>query len=403
MTISRRGFVGVAAAAITARPASGLPVDHAAAVQVPADRYDPWIEIDAQALEHNVREVARLAGRRPIRAVLKNNAYGLGLEPVAKLLEPMAAIDGFAVVRADEAIALRDAGITKPVLLMARTAEREVPELVSRGIELTVFTAGDAARLATGAGGRAPVDAQYYVDTGMSRMGVPYHQALPLMRETQANPAVRITGTFTTLTETADFDREQLERFTALVREAKAVGVTTGRLHAASSNGVYHVPDAHLDLVRPGIALYGAYPSRPAEERAKAALRIACRLRARVVRTQQLRAGESVGYGRRHVVERPTWIATLPIGHADGYPGRASAGAHVHTGGSLYRVIAVTASHTVIEVGDDERVRVGDTATLLGPDDAAIEPNAIAAAIGGSAYDLLMHMREGLPRFVVQA
>ncbi|MGH7502896.1 MAG: alanine racemase [Longimicrobiales bacterium] len=414
MTITRRTFIGAAAATIAARPAQGFasyqPLSSVAAaleplstnVQVPADRFDPWIELDASAIAHNVGQITRLTGERPILAVLKNNAYGLGLQLVAKMLEPIAAIDGFAVVRADEAIALRDAGITKPVLLMALVATRDVTELVERDISLAIFADGDAARLAAAAGGRAPILAHFYVDTGMSRMGVPYHRALPIMQETQTNSAIRVVGTFTTLTEETDFDREQLERFTTLVAEATNAGVATGRQHVASSNGVYHVPEAHLDLVRPGIAIYGAYPSRPEEERAKAALRLACRLRARVVRTQLLRAGDTVGYGRRYVAAQPAWIATLPIGHADGYPGRASNGAKVLISSQLYGVIAVTASHTVIEVGAEERVRVGDTATLLGPDDPSIEPNTVATAIGVSAYDLLMHMREGLPRFILQ-
>ena len=399
MTLSRRGFVAGAAVALTAGQASAGVRRRMDNTQVPDDRLDPWIELDPAALEHNVRQVAQLSGRRPIRAVLKNNAYGLGLIPVARLLEPMDAIDGFAVVRADEAIALRQAGIRKPIQLMARAATRDLAELAESAIELAVFATDDPSRIRATIGDRTQVDAQYYVDTGLSRMGVPHERALPLLRATHASPSIRITGMFTTLTEDADFDREQLRRFTNLAEAAKREGITTGRLHAASSNGVYHVEEAHLDLVRPGIALYGAYPSRPDEERAKAALHLACRLRARIVRTQQLGAGESVGYGRRYVADRPIWIATLPIGHADGYPGRASNGAHVHAGGHLYRVIAVTASHTVIELGDEEQARVGEVVTLMGPDDVAIEPNAIASAIGVSAYDLLMHMREGLPRY----
>jgi alanine racemase len=399
--VSRRTFVTSAAAAIAASPVSAGNILRPGLGQVPPDRFDPWIELDARALGRNVETVARLSAGRPIRAVLKNNAYGLGLREVARLLEPMAAIGGYAVVRADEAIALREAGTRKPVLLMARAATGEIGELVDRNIELSVFADDDPARLRSAAGDRA-IEVQLYIDTGLGRMGVPHGRASSLARAVQRTRNLRLVGCFTTLTESPDFDLEQLRRFSAVADAAKREGIGTGNLHAASSNGVYHVESAHLDMVRPGIALYGAYPSRPDEERAKAPLDPVCRFRARLVRTQLLSAGDSVGYGRRYVAERPTWIATLPVGHADGYPGRASNGAHVYMGERLYRVIAVTASHTVIELGDDERGRVGDAVTLMGPDDPAIEPNAIAATIGVSAYDLLMHMREGLPRYTLQ-
>lgn len=397
--VSRRAFVTGAAAAFAAGPMSAGASVRSRVEQAPSERFDPWIELDPAAIEHNVQVVARLSGNRPIRAVLKNNAYGLGLREIAALLEPMPEIDGYAVVRADEAIGLRDAGLRKPILLMARAASGDLAGLLARDIELAVFADDDPARLSAAAGDR-PLSAQLYMDTGMSRMGVPHGAALSLFRTISNTRNIRLAGSFTTLTENADFDLEQLRRFRAVIDAARQEGIDTGRLHAASSNGVYHVESAHLDLVRPGIALFGAYPSRPDEERTKAALRLACRLRARVVRTQLLSSGESVGYGRRYVAGKPTWIATLPIGHADGYPGQASSGARILSGGRLYRVIAVTASHTIIEVGDQELLHVGDAATLMGPDDAAIEPNAIATTIGVSAYDLLMHMREGLPRYV---
>jgi alanine racemase len=122
-----------------------------------------------------------------------------------------------------------------------------------------------------------------------------------------------------------------------------------------------------------------------------------------VVRTDRLRPGDSVSYGRRYVASRPTWIATLPVGHGDGYPRDAVKGAKVLIGERLYPVIgAVSASHCIIEVGDDERVLVGDVATLLGPDRPEIHPSAVAG-ITGSVYDLLMHLNPVLPRMVVDA
>jgi alanine racemase len=175
--------------------------------------------------------------------------------------------------------------------------------------------------------------------------------------------------------------------------------VVPAALHAASSHSVFHHRDVGFDMIRPGMALYGGYPSDAEKERSIAELRVAFRLRARVVRTDRLRVGDSVSYGRRYVASKPTWVATLPLGHGDGYPRDAVKGARVLVGGRLFPVIgAVSASHCIIEVGDDELVKVGDVATVLGPDHPEIHPNFVARSTG-SVYDLLMHLNPALPRF----
>ena len=210
------------------------------------------------------------------------------------------------------------------------------------------------------------------------------------MAEVTASNAVEIVGTFMAFTEESDFDPEQLRRFLELATEAKERGIGLGRLHAASSNGVYHMPEAHLDLVRPGIALYGAYPSKPDEEKAIAELTPAFALRVGVVRVEQLRKGDSVSYGRNYVAEKPTWAATLAIN-----------GGRVLIGDRTYPVIgAVSASHAIVEVGDERSVNVGDTATLFGPGHPDIHPNRVAETLGISVYDVLMHMNPSLERVI---
>jgi len=121
-----------------------------------------------------------------------------------------------------------------------------------------------------------------------------------------------------------------------------------------------------------------------------------------VARVEHLREGDTVSYGRAWRAERPTWTATLPVGHADGYPRRAVDGCEVLIGGSLYPVIgAVSASHTIVALGDEPSAAVGDVATLVGPDDSAIHPNEVAQRTKSSVYDVLMHLGQDLPRIVV--
>lgn len=369
----------------------------------PPDRFDPWVEVVRENLVQGVEEVGRLSGNRPILAVVKNNAYGLDLATAGRVLEGEPGILGFAVVKGEEALKLRAAGIRKPILLMGLFSQEEGRALAEAQVEFGVFTKDAAERLlplarATG----SPVGVHFYLDTGMGRMGMSFRTALPWMEELSGHPEISVRGTFTELGEDPEFDLEQIRRLHSLAEEARSAGLETGKLHAASSNGVFHLPEGHLDLVRPGIALFGSYPSRPDEEREIATLNSALRLKARVVRVSHLQAGDGVGYGRPWIAESPTWVATLPIGHADGYPREAVNGAQVLIRDRLFPVIGgVSASHCVVRIGDHRAVDVGDEVVLMGPDNPALEPSLMSETLGVSVYDLLMHVNPTLPRILV--
>jgi len=400
MSVTRRNIIaGLASVPVLASLSNA---SLAAPSTISMDRFDPWIEVDAAALAHNVKTVARLAGNRPILAVIKNNAYGLGLATVASVLEPMSEVKGFAVVKAAEAIALRDAGVRKPILLLSLFSDQDGVELANRDIQFSLCTDDAAARVMKAARktGRRP-QAHFYLDTGMSRMGIPYHRALPVLEELSALD-IDIKGTFMGFTEETEFDREQLRRFTEFTDTAKKGGAELGSLHAASSHAVFNFSDSHLDQVRPGIALFGAYPSDASAESQIATLKPAVRLQARIVRTEQLRAGDSVSYGGHYVASKPTWVATVPAGHTDGIPRSAVDGSSVLVNGKPYPVIgAVSASHTIIELGDERSVSIGDLATLLGSDHESVHPNELAATSGTSVYDILMHLNPSIPKVLV--
>ena len=195
MTLPRRRFLSAAAAAgllprtLDAAPSSWLSTRGS---QDTRERFDPWVEVDPEAIRGNVRKVSALVGGRPILAVVKNDAYGLGLTTTAKILESSAAVHGFAVVKTDAALALRDAGVAKPVLHMGIASEAEGVELARRGVQPSFYT--DAAVARAGAMARTlgrPVDGHVYLDTGMGRMGMPYHRALPWLGELAESGRVR--------------------------------------------------------------------------------------------------------------------------------------------------------------------------------------------------------------------
>jgi alanine racemase len=402
--ISRRNFLAASAASALvplAARASSRAMEHGAVNQEKPKGFGPWIEIDAAALAHNIREISRIAGGKSIVAVVKNNAYGLGLELAGPLFDRAPEVGLLAVVRPDEALTLRKAGVRKPVLLMGPATEDELVELVRLGIVQSPYRDGAPAilsRVAERAG--QPVRVHLYVDTGMHRMGLPVAQALPWIENLSKARGIRVEGAFTELTEDADFDRQQVARMRAMQSAAAGKGIPLGTLHAASSDALQSGRfEAILDAVRPGLALYGGYVSVAAMERG--GLRPAYRLKTRVLRVDHLAAGEGISYHRRWIAERPTWTATLAVGHVDGYPAGATKGCEVLAGGRLYPVIGtVSASHTVITLGDERPLNVGDEVTLVGGENAALHPNEVAKRSGWSEYNMFMHLSPSLTRIV---
>ena len=397
MTISRRDFL-IASSAAAAVQGVG-PLQSRTSQPRQRNTFDPWLEIDPKALERNVRTVARLCGGRPVIAVAKNNAYGCGLSVVGPLLDRIDAISSIAVVRADEARALRRAGVRKPVLLMGPAGDEEAEELVRANVRLAPYDVSDAARmirLARRVGRAIPV--HLYVDTGMHRMGMPHDRVAAWLDNAELRHAMSIEGTFTELTEDPDFDRQQSALLRALADAARSKGLSLGQLHAASSDAIAAAnEETFLDSVRPGLALYGGYPTAAMMERAE--LTPVYRLKARLIRVDRLAPGEGVSYHRRFIAQQPTTTATLAIGHVDGYPSGAVKGCEVSIRGSLCPVVGtVSASHTVVTVRDDQHVEIGDEATLVGPDHPSLHPNVVAQRSGWSEYNMFMHLNPALTR-----
>ena len=359
--------------------------------------FDPWVEVHAAHLRANALAVHQLA-KQPILAVIKNNGYGAGVVNVARVLEPLDSIAGFAVVKLNEAHALRDAGIKKPVLLMGPAEDAEMLEVTRRSIMPMVYTPGLVGPLSRAA---RPVEVHVCVDTGLGRVGVPHERALALIRQLAVAKNIRIRGMMMTFTEDRAFDLEQLQRFDALAVNLTKAGLDVGARHAASSYTLFQHPDAMLDMVRPGMALYGIYPEPAFRKASVLDLKPALALKTRVAYVKRIQTGETAGYNRAYVALAPVWIATLPVGHADGLPRTAAKGGRVRINGKLYPIIAsVSASHTIVEIGPERRVEIGDEATLFDWTEGS-RPEDLAAACGASVYDLAMHLNPLLPRRVI--
>jgi alanine racemase len=363
--------------------------------------FDPWVEIHRENLRHNVQEISRRAGARPILAVIKNNGYGVGVTNVVQLLEPQSEVFGFAVVKLHEAMSLRDAGIRKPALLMGPFDEKNLEDAAARNIMPMVYTPMGPALDKIAAKLQKPVAVHICVDTGIGRVGVPYQQAAPLIRDLAGRKSVQIHGIMMTFAEDMDFDKEQLRRFQQTCSALEKEGVALGKKHAASSFTLFQHPDAFLDMVRPGMAIYGIYSENEFRHTGVMDLRPAISLKARVAYVKKLRQGDSAGYNRAYMAKEDVWVATLPVGHADGWPRVAAKGAKVRINGELFPVIAsVSASHCIVEIGRDERVKIGDTVTLFDGQQGS-RPEDVSEACGASVYDLTMHLNVLLPRRIV--
>jgi alanine racemase len=408
--LSRRRFlqvtgsgVGLAAVGGCAKPSGLAPQTGPTWARSAApDRFDPWIEINRAAFRNNVREASRLAGGRPILAVVKNNAYGLGDEAVGPLLAEMPEVGGIACVRVEEALAMRAGGVTKPIVVMAEASEDEMAEMVRHRVLPSVWLDDAPARLESLARRLGhPIPVQLFIDTGMNREGMPSYRARPWMEQICGSRSVEVNATYTMLSHDLDFDREQLSRFEELLSWARDRNLPIGMQHAAPTVELFHMPEAHYDMVRPGNALFGNYPGGDGV-RDQAELRDVFRLCTRVVRVERVEASESAGFYRTYRPDRTTWVALLPIGRTDGYPSAANGTCEVLIGGRTYPVRGgVNSAHTIVDIGEQKTVEVGDIATLIGPDHAAILPHTIAEQTGTGFLALIQSMNPRLPRRVV--
>ena len=360
---------------------------------------DAWLEIDLNHIAWNLDQIRKRVNNRPVMAVIKANAYGHGLVETAKALEKQQ-IRYLAVGKVQEALRLREGGVTTPILNFGPFARDEAEALVRHDVAQSVFT-DEAAYLAEAARALNRTAAVHVkVDTGLGRVGVPHERAPAFVETVAATPGISIAGIFTPFSEEKDFDRVQLDRFRTVCEGARRRGIDVGLRHAASSAGVIDFPDAYLDMVRPGIAIYGQYPSVREYEARRIDLRPAMSLKTRVTYVKTLRPGDAVSYHRAFVAEQDTDVATISMGYSDGYPYQAAENAEVIVQGRRCPAIAlVTSNHMTLDVTGVEPLAIGQEAVLFGTQDGAeVTAEEVAAWAGTSVYKILIGMSPLLPR-----
>lgn len=359
------------------------------------------------AIRANFATAAEFAAGREVIAVIKADAYGHGAVPVARALAE-AGCRRLAVVTVAEAAELRDAGLRLPILVLGGVHDAaEAREASARDLVPVIHHAGHAQLLAACAaerGGTVPVHVE--VDTGMRRMGVAPEDAPALLEAVAADPRLALEGVYSHYARADEPDLApsltQIAVFRRVLAMARERGVDPGVVHMANSPGLLAGEDLAAALpeasaVRPGLMLYGVSPA----PHFAAELAPAMTVSSRVVQVRRLRAGEAVGYGATHRATRDTFVATLPIGYADGVPVSSSNRGQVLLGGRLVPLVGrVSMDFVTIDVGD-AGVAIGDEAILFGGGPRARLPVEEAAAAAETiTYELLTRVGARVPRVI---
>ena len=363
------------------------------------DRY-VWAEVDLGAIAHNFREIKRcIRGDAKLCAVVKANAYGHGAVPVAqKALEAGARY--LAVATVPEALELRRAGITAPVLILGLVPPEAAGEIVEWDLTQAVCDlnlAREISREAQQQGQNCKLHLK--VETGMGRIGVRPDEAVSLAEEIAALPHVELEGIFSHFAAADEKDKsfvkEQLSLFRRAIDGMEAKGIHIPLKHIAESAAILEIPEAHFDMVRAGIIEYGLWPS--SEVSHPIALRPAMRLQAKVAFVKDVHPGESIGYGRQFVSTRESRIATLPIGYADGYIRAYGRRGQVEIRGRRAPIAGrVCMDQVMVDVTDIPGVQAGDTATLFGSDTLPIDE--VAGWLDTINYEVTCLVTDRVPR-----
>ena len=369
-----------------------------------------WVEVDLDILANNMREIRRVVDNKAeVTAVIKANAYGHG----SCILAPILAKNGanrFAVAELDEAIELRQHGITKPILVLGTVLPDQVEEVVLYGIDIAVFNYDIAKAFSDEAVRQHRIIRLHIkIDSGMGRIGYqPNVESIEEIVRISKLPNVVMEGIFTHFA-TADcidktYTKIQYNRFKYVCDELAKKGVKIHTHHCANSATIIDLPQYHWDMVRAGIILYGLAPSDEVDI-SKTALKPAMSLKCRIMYIKKIKAGDSISYGRKFIADRECTIATLPIGYADGYTRMLSnKNTQVLINGKRANIVGnICMDQCMVDITNIPDVKVGDEVVLFGTQgNEEILADELADKLGTINYEIVCMMARRLPRVYVE-
>ncbi|MDD4202607.1 MAG: alanine racemase [Candidatus Omnitrophica bacterium] len=357
-----------------------------------------WAEIDLNAIRHNYRTIKnKISKDVMIMAIVKANAYGHGSVEVAKVFEDEK-VSYLGVATLDEALALRDGGIKSSILILGAGFSTEVEAAYRNNITLTLCN-DELLNAIIQSGYKVKVHIK--VDTGMGRIGVWHENALDFIRKVKAYPNIEVEGIFTHFSiagRDKDYTSYQINSFNNVINDLVKEKIDIPIKHAANSIATIDWPDPNMNMVRPGLILYGMYPKRDFPK--KIQLRPTLALKTKIVFIKDVEAGRSIGYGRTYIAAENTRIATLPIGYADGYGRILSGKAEVIIKGHKYPVIGkVTMDQTMVDIGNNKGIKVEDEVVLIGRQFLSeVKIGDLARQAGTIPYEIVTGITARVPR-----
>ena len=362
--------------------------------------------VNLDAVEYNIEMMKKnIHKNTQMMAVIKMDGYGHGAVQIAKLLEPMDYIWGYAVATLDEAILIKDACLKKPVLVLGCIFPDQWDVMIRNEIRMTVYSyemAKEVSELAEAMGSNVYVHIK--LDTGMARLGfqITKENADEIARISKL-PNLVMEGMFTHFAKSDEedktFTKEQLEKYLWMKEELKKRNVTFTYYHCSNSAGIIDLEEANMDIVRAGITTYGMYPSDEVEKD-KVPLKPAMELISHVAHVKWLTEGKPVSYGGTYITTRPTKVATIPVGYGDGYPRSLSNKGYVLIHGQKAPIIGrVCMDQFMVDVSDIPEAVRGTEVTLLGTDHGStITAEELGDLSGRFSYELICCITKRVPR-----
>jgi alanine racemase len=359
------------------------------------------LEVDLDRVAENYRAIERHVGGRRVMPVLKANAYGHGLvEVAARLAREGAPYLGVAFL--EEGLLLRELGIETPILVMGGIMENQIPHFLNNRLTLTASSIGKLQQIELAAAELGmPARVHLKIDTGMERIGVHHYNAAVFLEESLRCRHCQIEGIYSHFASADSgnlgFARQQLERFQEVLRFYEERGLEPPQRHIANSGAILQLPESHLDMVRPGILLYGVFPSFAVPR--SVPVRPALRWTSRVVYFKVVRSGDPVSYGSTWRPDRPVRVVTVPVGYGDGYSRGLSNRGQVLIRGRRYPVVGQVCMDQLVVSIDQDSAYNGDEVLLLGEQDGEeIRAEELAERAGLIPYEVLTAINTRVPR-----
>ena len=327
--------------------------------------YSSWIEIDLDAITHNIKQVCERTENRPIIPCVKSNAYGHGVVPIVAYMQEQG-IEMVLVAKLYEAMQLREAGLDVGIVSIDPLfSDESFAKVVEHDITQTIYQPESARRLNEAAEKQGKVTPVWVkIDSGLGRVGVRWSEAVDYIKMVSEYPYLKLTGMFSTMSEADELDRKQVQRMLDIEKQCKEIGIDVGVKSIASSNAVFHKSYTYLDATRPGLMLMGFYPEDDDTGQGITLKQSLC-WKARIEHVKWVEEGEALTYSRRFVAPKRMKVGTVHIGYYDGFPRGLTKKGKVRVGDQIKDVLGtVSVNHFLIDLTDTD-CGVGDVVEAI--------------------------------------